>query len=47
VDRLSRTDLLRLAERLVEVGGVRAVTLGGSRGLGTHTPESDYDLGLY
>jgi hypothetical protein len=39
--------LRELADRLVEVGGVRAVLLGGSRARGDHTPESDYDLGLY
>ena len=36
-----------LAERLSQVGGVRAVLLGGSRARGEHTPESDFDLGLY
>lgn len=36
-----------LADRLVRVGGVRAVTLGGSRARGTHTAASDHDLGLY
>lgn len=36
-----------LANRLVEVPGVVAVLLGGSRARGTHTVESDTDLGLY
>lgn len=36
-----------LAERLSQVDGVRAVLLGGSRARGEHTPESDFDLGLY
>jgi Nucleotidyltransferase domain len=36
-----------LAGRLVEVPGVVGVLLGGSRARGTHTPESDTDLGLY
>ena len=36
-----------LAERLSHVSGVRAVLLGGSRARGEHTPESDFDLGLY
>lgn len=39
--------LRAVADRLVEVGGVCAVLLGGSRARGDHTPESDYDLGLY
>lgn len=36
-----------LAERLSAVGGVIGVLLGGSRGRGEHSPESDFDLGLY
>jgi hypothetical protein len=36
-----------LADRLVRVGGIRAVTLGGSRARGTERPDSDWDLGLY
>ena len=36
-----------VAERLVQVGGVIAVVLGGSRARGTHRPDSDVDLGLY
>ncbi|MDT2005299.1 DNA polymerase subunit beta [Rhodococcus opacus] len=36
-----------LAERLCRVDGVVGVTLGGSRARGTHTAESDYDLGVY
>lgn len=39
--------VLALAERLVGVGGVVAVTLGGSRARGEHRPDSDVDLGLY
>ncbi|MFI5912534.1 nucleotidyltransferase domain-containing protein [Dactylosporangium sp. NPDC051541] len=39
--------LAPLADRLADVGGVRGVTLGGSRARGTHRPDSDYDLGLY
>ncbi|SDT76609.1 nucleotidyltransferase domain-containing protein [Actinoplanes derwentensis] len=44
---LTETDLTELAHRLVGVPGVVAVVLGGSRARGTHTEESDYDLGLY
>jgi hypothetical protein len=39
--------LIELAERVAEVPGVVGVVLGGSRARGTHTPESDTDLGLY
>ncbi|MER5889641.1 nucleotidyltransferase domain-containing protein [Streptomyces sp. NPDC001941] len=36
-----------MAARLVEVAGVRAVALGGSRARGAHRPDSDWDLGVY
>lgn len=39
--------VLALASRLVEVSGVVAVVLGGSRAIGCHRPDSDVDLGLY
>ncbi len=39
--------LHRMAEALVEVPGVRAVVLGGSRARGTYTETSDFDLGVY
>jgi predicted nucleotidyltransferase len=39
--------LATMAERLVAVPGIAAVTLGGSRARGDHTPTSDVDLGLY
>ena len=44
---LSDTHLSILAGRLVEVAGVEAVTLGGSRARGDHVATSDVDLGLY
>lgn len=44
---LSDARLRELAARLVEVPGVVGVLLGGSRARGTHTPDSDTDLGLY
>lgn len=36
-----------VAERLAALPGVQAVTLGGSRAQGTHTPQSDWDFALY
>ncbi|WP_305785109.1 nucleotidyltransferase domain-containing protein [Symbioplanes lichenis] len=39
--------LHEMAARLTSVPGVEAVLLGGSRARGTHTPESDTDLGVY
>lgn len=38
---------MTMAARLVTVGGVEAVLLGGSRARADHLPSSDYDLGLY
>lgn len=37
----------RIADALAALPGVRAVALGGSRAQGTHTPDSDWDFGLY
>lgn len=36
-----------IVEAVRHVGGIRAIVLGGSRGRGTHTPASDYDLCFY
>jgi hypothetical protein len=36
-----------LADRLAEIPGVVAVSLGGSRATGTAGPDSDWDFGLY
>jgi hypothetical protein len=44
---LSDTDLQDVAGSLVEVPGVTAVMLGGSRARGAAFPDSDVDLGLY
>lgn len=44
---LTDAGLRDLATRLTGVGGVVAVLLGGSRARGTHTPDSDTDLGVY
>ncbi|MFI6085236.1 nucleotidyltransferase domain-containing protein [Streptomyces sp. NPDC051217] len=38
---------VEIADRLAEVGGVVGVCLGGSRATGAHSPDSDFDLGLY
>jgi predicted nucleotidyltransferase len=39
--------LTEIADRLADIGGVVGVCLGGSRARGTHSPDSDFDLGLY
>ena len=36
-----------IVQRLRRVEGVVGIVLGGSRARGTHTPDSDIDLGLY
>ena len=36
-----------VAGRLAGLPGVQAVTLGGSRGQGTHRPDSDWDFAIY
>ncbi|MEV8438083.1 nucleotidyltransferase domain-containing protein [Actinosynnema sp. NPDC051121] len=36
-----------VADRLAALPAVHAVTLGGSRAQGTHTPDSDWDLAVY
>lgn len=40
-------DLDGMAAALVQVGGVVAVSLGGSRARGEHRPDSDWDIGIY
>ncbi|MFG1795194.1 nucleotidyltransferase domain-containing protein [Nocardia sp. NPDC049149] len=42
-----KTFLSHVADQLTVLPGVRAVTLGGSRAQGTHTPDSDWDLAVY
>lgn len=39
--------LEEIVARLMQVRGVSAIVLGGSRARGTHTPKSDFDLCLY
>ncbi|MGW5682935.1 nucleotidyltransferase domain-containing protein [Nonomuraea sp. NPDC003754] len=39
--------LTLVADRLAALPAVRAVSLGGSRAQGTHTPDSDWDLAVY
>ncbi|WP_405165202.1 nucleotidyltransferase domain-containing protein [Nocardia sp. NBC_01499] len=41
------TFLQHVTSRLATLPGVQAVTLGGSRAQGTHTPDSDWDLAIY
>ena len=38
---------LHVVERVAGITGVEAVALGGSRALGTHRPDSDWDFGVY
>ena len=37
----------QLVDRLAGLPGVEAVALGGSRALGAHRPDSDWDFGVY
>ncbi|MBB5933059.1 nucleotidyltransferase domain-containing protein [Streptomyces zagrosensis] len=46
-DPTDATFLDRVADRLAALPAVRAVTLGGSRAQGTHTPDSDWDMAVY
>jgi predicted nucleotidyltransferase len=39
--------IAEIVNRLQQVDGISAVVLGGSRARGTHTPDSDIDLGIY
>jgi hypothetical protein len=43
----NKIDLEAIAGEVMQVAGVEAVVLGGSRGRGNHKPDSDYDLGIY
>ena len=36
-----------VADRLAALPGVTAVSLGGSRAVGTHRADSDWDLAIY
>jgi hypothetical protein len=40
-------DVTGMAAELAAVGGVVAVSLGGSRARGEHRPDSDWDIGVY
>lgn len=40
-------DMTMVAKHLQAIGGVVGVVLGGSRARGTHSPDSDYDIGVY
>ncbi len=44
---ISDERLADIASALVQLPSVVGVTLGGSRARGTHTPDSDVDLGIY
>ncbi|OAT86360.1 nucleotidyltransferase domain-containing protein [Desulfotomaculum copahuensis] len=42
-----KTVLDKVVSALVGIKGIQAVVLGGSRARGTHSPESDIDIGIY
>lgn len=42
-----KTVLDKVVTSLTAVLGIEAIVLGGSRARGTHTPESDVDIGIY
>ena len=42
-----KTILDKVVSVLADVSGIQAVVLGGSRARGTHSPESDIDIGIY
>ncbi|OCA90385.1 DNA polymerase subunit beta [Bacillus sp. FJAT-27225] len=39
--------IIAITDRLKDIQGISAIVLGGSRAKGTHTPESDIDIGIY
>src|ERR1700730_16171672 len=39
--------IYNVADHLKEINGIKAIVLGGSRARGTHTVNSDIDLGIY
>lgn len=42
-----KTILDKVVSVLADVSGIQAVVLGGSRARGTHSSESDIDIGIY
>ena len=42
-----KTILDKVISALAGISGIQAVVLGGSRARGTHSPESDIDIGIY
>lgn len=42
-----RTVFDKVLMSLTVISGIEAIVLGGSRARGTHTPESDIDIGIY
>ncbi len=43
----NKINLKAIAGEVMQVAGVQAVVLGGSRGRGNAKPDSDYDIGIY
>lgn len=42
-----RIVLEKVVTALTAISGIESVVLGGSRARGTHSPESDIDIGIY
>lgn len=43
----NKVNVVQIAGEIVQVAGVEAIVLGGSRGRGNAKPDSDYDIGIY
>lgn len=46
-NKVDKVDIEAIAGEVMQVAGVEAVVLGGSRGRGNASPDSDTDIGIY